>query len=249
MTPTRNGRRAGQDEMSRERLLARAIAILGDTLIDDFDVVDSLTTLSEECVAVLDIAAAGIMLVAPDGTLQLITSSSEAMRAVELFELQSQEGPCLDCYRTGLAVVNDDLATAGSRWPRFAPTAIAAGFRAADAVPLRLRGQVLGALNLFRSQPGAMSDGDLVVAQALADIATIAIIQNRQVAAAQTINDQLALALRSRILIEQAKGIIAERERIDMAHAFFTLRDYARRHRRRLHDVADNVVKGTLMLE
>ena len=159
------------------------------------------------------------MLVAPNGELRLVTSSSEAMRVVELFELQSQEGPCLDCYLSGEAVVNHDLASDAGRWPRFAVFALEAGFRSADAVPMRLRSQVIGALNLFRYQPGALNDGDVIVAQALADVATIALLQHRTAVAAEVVNEQLTGALNSRIVIEQAKGIIAERHHLEMEHA------------------------------
>ena len=234
--------------MTREALLARTLVELADTLVDDFDIVDLLTTLSDRCVDVLDIAAAGIMLVAPDGDLRAMTSSSEAMRIVELFELQSQEGPCLDCYRSGQPVVNEDLASANGRWPRFAAVALDAGFRAADAVPMRLRAQMIGALNLFRSEPGSLNDDDVLVAQALADIATIAILQHRTTLEAQVVNDQLNQALTSRVVIEQAKGVIAERDQVDMQQAFARLRNHARNHNRRLADVANDIIDGTLDL-
>jgi GAF domain-containing protein len=234
--------------MTREALLARTLVELADNLVDDFDIVDLLTTLSDRCVEVLDIAAAGIMLVAPDGELRVMTSSSEAMRVVELFELQSQEGPCLDCYRSGEAVVNHDLAAPDSRWPGFAAVALQAGFRSADAVPMRLRSQIIGALNLFRSEPGALNDRDVIVAQALADVATIALLQHRTVVAAEVVNEQLTGALNSRILIEQAKGIIAERHHLDMETAFSRLRTHARNNNQRLSDLALNVVHGSVDL-
>jgi GAF domain-containing protein len=233
-------------DMSHEALLARTLVDLADTLVDDFDIVDLLTTLSDRCVEVLDIAAAGIMLVAPDGELRLMTSSSEAMRVVELFELQSQEGPCLDAYRTGQPVVNEDLAAVNGRWPRFAVVATAAGFRAADAIPMRLRRQVIGALNLFRTEPGSLEDDDVIVAQALADIATVAILQHRTALEQNVVNDQLSQALNSRVVIEQAKGMVAERERIDMVHTFDRLRRHARNHNLRLADVATHIVHGTI---
>jgi GAF domain-containing protein len=236
------------EDMTREELLARTLVELADNLVDDFDIVELLTTLSDRCVEVLDIAAAGIMLVAPDGELRVMTSSSEAMRIVELFELQSQEGPCLDCYRSGEAVFNHDLARADSRWPDFAKVALEAGFRSADALPMRLRSQVIGALNLFRSEPGALDDRDVIVAQALADVATIALLQHRTAVAAETVNEQLTGALNSRILIEQAKGIIAERHRLDMEQAFALLRTHARTNNRRLSDLALEVVHGTFDL-
>lgn len=234
--------------MTRESVLANTFVELADTLVDDFDIVDLLTTLSGRCVEILDVDAAGIMLVGSDDTLRAAASSSEVMRIVELFEIQAREGPCWDCYRTGQPVVNQDLADVDGRWPTFAPVATAAGFRAADAVPLRLRDQVIGALNLFSAEPGSLDDDDLVVARALADVATIAILQQRRIFDTDTVNDQLNHALTSRITIEQAKGIVAERERLDMPEAFDRLRTYARSNNRRLHDVATALINGELDL-
>jgi GAF domain-containing protein len=232
--------------MPREAMLARALVELADTLVADFDVVDLLTVLADRCVDVLDVGAAGIMLVAPDGDLRVMASSSEAMRLLELFELQAQEGPCLDCYRTGQPVVNQDLDAGNGRWPRFAPEALAAGFRAAHALPMRLRGTVIGALNLFHVDPGEMRRADIDAAQALADIATIAILQQRAALEAQLVNEQLDVALNSRILIEQAKGMVAERQGLDMEDAFSALRNHAGNHNVRLADVARKVIEGTL---
>jgi GAF domain-containing protein len=219
---------------------------LADNLVDDFDIVDLLTTLVDRCVEVLDVAAAGIMLAAPGGDLQLITASSEAMRVVELFELQTAEGPCLDSFHSHLPVVNQDLTEATSRWPRFAPIAVQQGFRAADAIPMRLRGQVIGALNLFRTETGSLNDDDVLAAQALADIATIAILQNRNTVESRELNAQLSTALSSRIVIEQAKGMIAERQVISVDEAFNRIRAYARNHNLRLADVARDTVNGTI---
>jgi len=221
---------------------------IADTLVDDFDVVELLTTLVDRCVEVLDISAAGIMLVAPEGDLRVMTSSSDTMRVVELFELQAQEGPCLDCYRTGKPVLNQDLATVNGRWPRFSVIAVAARYRAADAVPMRLRGQIIGALNLFRSEFGSLSDDDVLIAQALADIATIALLQHREAIETQVVNDQLNHALNSRIVIEQAKGMIAAKGHLPLDQAFARLRSYARSRSARLADVARAVVDGTLDL-
>lgn len=232
--------------MPRESLLARALVELADTLVADFDVVELLALLTDRCIDVLDVEAAGIMLVAPEGDLRVMASSSETMRVLELFELQSQEGPCLDCYRTGQPVANRDLAADSTRWPRFAAEAIAAGFRAVDAVPMRLRGTVIGALNLFRVEPREMVRADLVAAKALADVATIAILQHRAALEAQILNEQLQYALNSRIAIEQAKGMVAEREGVNMAEAFDIVRDYARNHNLRLAQVAQDLVSGVL---
>jgi len=232
--------------MTSEAVLVRTMVELADSLVDDFDIVDLLTTLSDRCVEVLDIAAAGIMLATPDGKLQAITSSNEAVRVVELFELQSEEGPCLECFHSRQPVVNQDLAEATGRWPNFAPVAVSAGFRAADAIPMRLRGQIIGALNLFRTETGSMGDDDVVVAQALADIATIAILQNRNTVESRELNAQLSTALSSRIVIEQAKGMIAERQVISVDEAFNRIRAYARNHNLRLADVARDTVNGTI---
>jgi GAF domain-containing protein len=232
--------------MPREALLARTMVELADTLVDEFDVVELLTLLTDRCVEVLDVSAAGLILMAPEGDLRVMASSSEAMRVLELFELQSQEGPCMDCYRTGRPVVNQDLATVDGRWPRFAPEAIEAGFHSADALPMRLRGTVIGALNLFRAEPGALDDADIVAAQAFADVATIAVLQHRAAHEAQVVNEQLNHALNSRIIIEQAKGVLAERAGLDMEQAFARLRNHARNHNLRLVDVARDVISGAL---
>ena len=232
--------------MTREAVLARTMVELADTLVAEFDIVDLLTTLSDRCVEVLDIAAAGIMLATPGGQLQAISSSNEAMRIVELFELQSDEGPCLDCFHSRQPVVNQDLTAANNRWPRFAPVAVQAGFLAADAIPMRLRGDIIGALNLFRSETGSLSSDDILVAQALADIATIAILQNRTTVEAREVNAQLTNALTSRIVIEQAKGMIAERGELPMDEAFTRLRRHARNNNLRLAEVARDIVNGTI---
>src|SRR5438309_11180914 len=147
--------------MPREALLARTLVELADTLVDDFDVVELLTMLADRCVEVLDADTAGLMLAAPEGDLRVMASSSEAMRVLELFEIQSHEGPCLDAYRTGERVVNQDLQSVNGRWPRFAAEALDAGFHSVHAVPMRLRRSVIGALNLFRTDAGEMSDADV----------------------------------------------------------------------------------------
>lgn len=232
--------------MIRETVLARTMVELADNLVDDFDVVELLTTLADRCVEVLDVEAAGIMLAGPDRELHLMASSSESMRVVELFELQSRQGPCLDCFRTGRPVVNRDLTGVDQRWPRFAAVAVGEGFRAADAIPMRLRTTIIGALNLFRSTTGSLNEDDVVAAQALADIATIAIVQHRTAVDAQVLNDQLSGALTSRIVIEQAKGMIGERRHLAMDEAFALLRHHARRNNLRLADVAGSIVDGTV---
>lgn len=231
---------------TREATLARTLVELADTLVADFDVVELLTLLTDRCVEVLDVGAAGIMLVAPEGDLRVMASSSEVMRLLELFELQSAEGPCLDCYRTGQPVVNEDLATSNGRWPEFKAEALEAGFHSVHALPMRLRGTVIGALGLFHRGTGEMQQADVAVAQAFADVATIALVQHRAALEAQLVNEQLQYALNSRVVIEQAKGMVAEREGLDMEQAFARLRNHARNHNLRLANVAQDVIVGTL---
>ena len=235
--------------MLREALLARTLVELADTLVDDFDVVELLTLLADRCVAVLDVAAAGLMLAASDGELRVVASSSEEMRLVELFELQSQQGPCPDCYRAGEPVVSESLDTDKDRWPLLAPFALKAGFRSVHAVPMRLRGLTIGSLNLFRADEGLLEEADVVAAQALADVATIAILQHRAATEAHVVVDQLNHALNSRIMIEQAKGVIAERAGLDMEGAFRWMRNFARSHNLLLVNVARSVIEGKVSPE
>lgn len=227
--------------MPREALLTRTLVELADSLVEDFDVVDLLTLLADRCVEVLDVAAAGLMLGSADGELRVLASSSEAMRVLELFEAQADEGPCIDAYRSGLPVVNVTIDDADSRWPRFAPKAADAGFRSIHALPMRLRGDSIGALNLFQSDEGQLDDADLAAAQALAAVATITILAHRAALDAQVRNEQLTQALNTRIVIEQAKGVVAERAGLDMEEAFTRLRRHARQHNLRLTDVAHAV--------
>jgi GAF domain-containing protein len=230
----------------REAVLAKTFVELADTLVADFDVVELLTLLADRCVDVLHVGAAGLMLVGPDGALRVMASSSEAMRVLELFEIQAREGPCVDCFRTGRPVVNRDLAADKTRWPRFAVEALNAGFHSAHALPMRLRGNGIGALNLFHVGEGAMLEDDINAAQALADVATIAILQHRATLESQVLNEQLHHALNSRILIEQAKGMVAENQGLNIEESFAVLRNYSRNHNLRLVDVADSVIGGSL---
>lgn len=235
--------------MPREALLARTFVELADTLVDDFDVVELLTLLAHRCVEMLDVVAAGLMLVAPEGDLRVVASSSEEMRLVELFELQSAEGPCPECYQTGEPSLTEDLSADELRWPSFGPVAVKAGFLSAHALPMRLRGVTIGALNLFRTERGVLEEADVVAAQALADVATIAILQHRAAAQAHLVVDQLNHALTSRVVIEQAKGILSERAGLDMEGAFSWLRHHARNHNLLLIDVAQAIINGTLAPE
>jgi GAF domain-containing protein len=230
--------------MSRESALVHTFVDLADTLVADFDVIELLSRLTDSCVEVLNVDAAGLMLISPEGDLRVMASSSEAMRILELLEIQAQEGPCLDCYRTGEPVFNQDLEAMQQLWPTFSVEALEAGFNAVHALPMRLRGTIIGALNLFHKVPGRMAEDDVAAAQAFADVATIAVLQHRAAIEARVIKDQLYFALNSRIVIEQAKGMIAERENLNMDTAFSRLRTHARENNRRLIDVAQDIIRG-----
>ena len=224
--------------------LADVFVEMADTLVDDFDVIEFLHVLTERCVQLLGVSAAGLLLTDGQDTLQLVAASSERTRLLELIQLQTDQGPCVDCFRTGQPVSVADLPSAG-RWPRFTAAAAEVGFAAVHALPMRLRDQVIGALNLFDTNPGALDGGRLRVGQALADVATIGLLQERAIRRRDVLTDQLQSALNSRVLIEQAKGVLAERLHVDMATAFVVLRGSARSQNRRLSELAQAVVDGT----
>jgi GAF domain-containing protein len=232
--------------MARESLLITTLVELADNLVDNYDVIDVLTVLSDRCVTTIDVDAAGVLLASPGGELQFVASSSESMKVLELFQIQADEGPCVDCYRDGVAIVNQALTDDEGRWPRFSPRALAQGFQAVHCLPMRLRGQTIGALNLFRTHQGILEDEDVAVAQGFADVATIAILQHQSSLSASTLNDQLNNALNSRIIIEQAKGMIRQAVDCDMDEAFGRLRAHARNHNDGLTEVATQVVEGKI---
>lgn len=227
----------------REQALARTFVVLADTLVADYDVVELLDQLVEACLTLLGVTAAGLLLDDQKGHLSLVASSSGETRLLEVFQLQNNEGPCLDCVRTGTAVVSEDLEADRERWPVFVPEALAAGFRSVAAVPLRLRDQTIGGLNMFSDAGSLLAGDDRQLAQALADVATIGILQQRSAHRTSLLAEQLQHALNSRVVIEQAKGVIAERDQVSMEVAFATLRKHARDHNLKLGDVAVAVVR------
>ena len=231
--------------MTRERQLVETFVEVADTLVDDFDVIDFLLTLAARCVRLLDVDAAGIMLIDQRGHLHAAAASTESARLVELFELQTDAGPCIDCCRTGSPVVNADLEANHERWPRFAEAAQGSGFVAVHALPLRLRETVIGALNLFSAESRVLTEDDVRAGQALADVATIGILAQRGLHQADLLAAQLQSALNSRIVIEQAKGVLAERRQISVDEAFTLLREHARNHNLRLSDVARDLAEGS----
>lgn len=228
-------------EKSRDQRIADAFVAVADTLIADFDIIDLLHTLVDVCVDLLDVDAGGLLLADDRGALQLVASTSEQAQLVEVMQLGAGAGPCVDCFRSGTAVTVADIGREGGSWPQFQGAALQQGFHAVFATPMRLRGQVLGALNLFSRTPGDPSVQDAVIAQALADIATIGILQERSIRVSTILNEQLQRALESRVLIEQAKGVLAAVGSLDMDQAFIALRQYARSHGANLRDVAQTV--------
>jgi GAF domain-containing protein len=231
----------------REQLLARAFVSLADTLVDDYDVIELLTRLVDYSVGLLNADAGGIMLADPHGLLQVIATSNEDARLTELMQLQNDQGPCLECFRTAAPVNAPNLTEAGDRWPMFvAAAARRPVFRAVHALPLRLHGEAIGALNLFHHQPRILPAEELALGQALADVATIAILQERAIRRGEVVNEQLQAALTSRVIIEQAKGLLAQHTQRPMDQAFDLLRRYARAHSTRLAEVARGLVERTL---
>jgi len=230
--------------MNRERLLSQTFVELADTLVTDFDVVDLVHVLATRCVDLTDVDAAGIMLADPGGTLHVIGSSSERIRVLELLEVQNSEGPCLDSFRTGKPVYADLHAT--DLWPTVRPAALDSGFGSVVALPMRLRTESIGALNLFRNARGELDAGEVALCRAFADVATIALVQERTVRRSRAIADQLQSALNTRIVVEQAKGVLSERAGVDMNVAFDLLRTYARNNNLLLGDVARALLEGRI---
>lgn len=232
--------------MTKEQRLAEVFVELADTMVDEFDVIDMLHLLAERTVSLLDVDAAGLMLADQRGQLAVLAATSHEVRLLEILELQNSEGPCLDCFTSGEPVVNIELDEVRSRWPSFEAATSAAGYRSVHALPLRLRSNTIGAMNLFCARQMTLSATDLSLGQALADVATIGLLHERAVRRQEVVAEQLQTALNSRIVIEQAKGILAERSGVDVNDAFTLLRSYSRRKRRPLSQVAAAVITGEI---
>jgi transcriptional regulator with GAF, ATPase, and Fis domain len=224
--------------MTHHQRLSRVFVELADTLVDDFDVIEFLHMLTERCAEVLDVDAAGILLTDQQDRLQLVAASTVQVKQLELFQLQSEQGPCLDCFTTGQPVSCADLTAQPQRWPIFATAAAEAGFVAVHALPMRLRDRIIGALNLFSGTPNGLSEAATELCRAFADVATIGILSERAAREQTLLSQQLQNALNTRIIIEQAKGFLAERRGLSMDQAFVTLRGYARDNHRKLTEVA-----------
>lgn len=230
----------------RERSLVAAFVSIANSLAEGYDVVDLYSGLTSDCVKLLDIASAALLLADGQGTLHLMAASSERARELETFQLQRHEGPCLDCFRDGAPVLVADLAKEQERWPQFVLAAAAAGFASVHALPMRLQDKVLGTLGLFGTQPGALDPEEVHLGQALADVASIALVADRASSDAAAINDQLQTALSSRVVLEQAKGLLAQLGNLDMDSAFAVLRRYAREHQTKLSEIARRLVTREL---
>jgi len=232
--------------MTREQELTTVFVEVADSLIDDFDLIDFLHRLSVRCVELLDVSACGVLLADEQDVLQVLAASDEHTRLLELFALQHDQGPCVECYQSGQPRINISLGNpdVAQRWPQFTPIARQAGFLSTNAIPLRLRGRVIGALGLFQTKDNTLSDADTTLAQALADMATIAILQQRTLAHSETERGQLQYALTSRIVLEQVKGILAERWQVSTDEAFAAFRTYARSHHHQLSRLARQIADG-----
>lgn len=233
----------------RERSVTEAFVLLADSLVGVFDVVDLLNSLTEICARLLDVASAGLLLADSSGILHVIAASSEETRTLELFQLQRDEGPCLDCFRTGKAVRIPDLQNQAGRWPQFVAAAASRGLVSVHAVPMQLEKKVLGSLGLFGASVGTLNDDDLNLGQALAHVASVALVSGNATADQERLSQQLQTALNSRVFIEQAKGVIAEFAHVSMDEAFSVLRKYSRDRNLKLTEVAQGVATRILPIQ
>jgi GAF domain-containing protein len=235
-------------ETNRTAQLFDAFATLADTLVVGYDVIELLQALVEYCHDLLDVDSAGILLANPGGELEVVASTSEANTLVEIMQLDADAGPCLEAYRTRSVVSVPDIDVGSERWPDFCGTARTQGIHSVYAIPLRLRQTTIGTLNLMRDERGELNEHDIRAAQALADVATIGILQERAVHDASTVRDQLQRALTTRVIIEQAKGVVAETGKLSMDAAFERIRQHARSHRTPLSELAEQLVAGKIRL-
>ena len=232
--------------VTREQRIIGTFVELADTMVDDFDVIEFLHRIAERCVELLDCSEAGVLLADAAGMLRVMASSSERSDALDVLQSQNDEGPCYECYVRGATVSSEDLGEDRDRWPTFSPAALARGFRSVHALPMRVRGQTVGALNLFRAQAGCLDDRDVPLGQGMADIAAVALMQERSVRESHGVVEDLQGALSSRVVIEQAKGVLAERIQINVDAAFVSMRAFARANNLKLRHVAQDVIDGRL---
>ncbi|GAB3561827.1 GAF and ANTAR domain-containing protein [Spelaeicoccus albus] len=233
-------------DATREKRLIAALTTLADTLVADYDVVDLMHTLVEQSDELLDASATGLLLADPEGDLEVIAASNAECLATEHAQVRHRGGPCLDAFSSRAPVAVTDIDADGSRWPEFRDEALAHGYLSVDAFPLTLRDMTIGAMTVYRPQVGCLDERDRSVAQALADMATIGILQERTVRERDVVNSQLQHALNSRVIIEQAKGIVAQSGNVDAEKAFIAMRQYARSNNLPLRRVAESVADRTI---
>ena len=236
-------------EITKETRLLQTFAGLADTLVDGYDIVDLLQLLVDSCSELLDTTAAAILLAGPSGELDVMASTSEASRLVELIQLSAEAGPCVESFRTGEVVSVPDIAASPEQWSRFRDSAIAQGFASVHAVPMRLRDNTIGTLNLLRDQPGDLDEQDRIAARAFADVATIGILHERSLRETTLLAEQLQGALSSRVIIEQAKGVVAYTNGVTTEQAFELIRRYARSHQLGISQVAARLVDRSLRFD
>jgi GAF domain-containing protein len=237
------------NELTREGRILQTFASLADTLVDDYDIVDLLQMLVDTCTELLDTTAAAILLADMTGELDVVASTSEASRLVEVMQLSAEAGPCIESFRTGSVVSLPDISESPTEWSRFRESALAQGFASVHAVPLRLRESTIGTLNLLRDATGELESEDRVAAQAFADVATIGILHERSLRETAVLAEQLQGALNSRIVIEQAKGVVAYTRGVPIDEAFQFIREYARSHQLGISQVAARIVDRSLKLD
>ncbi|MET0989621.1 MAG: GAF and ANTAR domain-containing protein [Glaciihabitans sp.] len=231
---------------TREGRLAAAFVTLADTLVVDYDVVELLQRLVDTCADLLGASAVGLLLTAAGGDLEVVAVTNDESRLVTLIRTHSASGPTGQALATGRPVSVSDISAMGGDMAPFRDEATSLGFGAMDAFPLRLRGSVIGVLTLLRTESRQLTPEDTSVAQGLADIATIGILHERALRESDVVQKQLQHALGSRVVIEQAKGVIAQTRGVEMVEAFRLLREYARAHNRGLREVAERVVSHEL---
>lgn len=233
---------------SRSERVSAAFVKLAETLVDEYHVLDLLQTLVEETVSLLDAAAVGLLLADSHGELQVVASTNEESQLVEILQLQAGAGPCVECFKTGAVITIDSIDSMDQRWPEFRAAALSQGFHSIHAVPLRVRDRTIGAMGLFGRDIGALTAEDSAIGQALADVATIGLLHERTIRESTLVNDQLQRALNSRVLVEQAKGVISQTKGVDLNDAFNMIRRYSRSHNIGLQEAARNIVRGSLTL-
>jgi transcriptional regulator with GAF, ATPase, and Fis domain len=232
----------------REQMLLETLTVVADTLVDDFDIVDFLHDLVDRCAAIFDAVDVGLVLADEHGELIVMASTSERLRLIEALQVAADDGPCIDSFTTGSVVSAGSAEEIMRRWPDFATGVHDSGYQSVHAVPLRLRKNTIGSLNFFRDRPGDLAPEDVRAAQTIADVATIGLVQERAIREASLARDQLQHALTSRVLIEQAKGVISHSKGVDMEQAWVMLRERARSHQARIADIAQAVVDGLIVL-